>query len=242
MMRAFLTAAGAAALLVLGPAPQASAAVIATLTFDEPSATVANNVSIPVWVTLALDAGSDPLKTDPSGNVTSPDPSTLFTDHPDITRVILNNSFECSGTFVTGCNQPTDDYNFHFNFGAASFVAPSNLDLGPGSSTHFLFGSFDPQNGATHAGTYTFYDAIFEFEGNSPDFKDIRFNTIAQTCPGQDNACAFTRTVFEAVPPGTGAPAAAFPEPAAWALMILGFAGAGAPSAPDPDLPTRGLR
>lgn len=226
MTSRFLAAAGAAALLSLGAASQASAAVIATLTFDEPSAVVANNVSIPVWVTLTLDAASDPLTSDASANVTSPDPSTLFPGHPDITQINFNNSFECSGTFVTGCNLPTDDYNFHFNFNAPSFVAPSNLDLEPGTSTHFLFGTFDPQNGATHAGTYTFYNAIFEFEGSDPPgFADIQFKTIAETCPNQDNSCAFTRTVFEAVPPGTGG---AIPEPAAWALMIVGFGGAGA--------------
>ncbi len=226
LSRLFAAAAGAA-VLSLAAAAQADAAVIATLTFDTPSGVVANNVSIPVWVTLALAADSDPLKSDASGAVTSPDTSTLFAGHPDINRVIFNNSFECSGTFNTSCNSPTDDYNFHFNFAAPSFVGPSNLDLEPGTSTHFLFGTFDPQNGATHAGTYTFFNTIFEFEGSNDGFTDVQFSTIAETCPGQNNDCAFTRTVFEAVPPGTGL-GNAVPEPAAWALMIVGFAGAGA--------------
>lgn len=227
MLSRLFAAAGAAAVLSLAAAAQADAAVIATLTFDTPSAVVANNVDIPVWVTLTLDPSSDALKTDASGDVTSPDTTDLFTQYPDATRIILNNSFGCSGTFNTACNSPTDDYNFQFNFSSPSFVGPTNLDLEPGTSTSFLFGTFTLVNGASHGGTYTYYNTTFEYEivnGGAP----IGFQTIADTCPGQTADCAFTRTVQEVVPPGTGGQGNAVPEPAAWALMIVGFAGAGA--------------
>ncbi|WP_309603934.1 PEPxxWA-CTERM sorting domain-containing protein [Phenylobacterium sp.] len=211
----------ALALIALGAATEARAAVIGTLSFDTPSATVANNVAIPVWVTLSLDAASDRLTTDASGAIVSP--ATLPPEVAGFPRVFLNNGYECGGTFTAGCGAGA--YAFSFNYAAPSFINPVNFDLAPGASRSFLFGTFNPAAGAVHGGIYSFYNAVFEFEGYDAATSTFGFATIAKTCAGHEAACTFTRNVFEAVPPGTGGPV---PEPAAWGLMITGLGGIGA--------------
>ena len=211
----------ALALIALAAASQAQAGVIGTLSFDTPSATVANNVSIPVWVTLSLDAASDALITDASGAIVSP--ATLPPEVAGFPRVFLNNGYECTGTFTSGCG--AGEYAFSFNYAAPSFINPVSFDLEPGMSRSFLFGTFNPAAGAVHGGTYSFYNAVFEFEGYDAATATFGFSTIATTCAGHEAACTFTRDVFELVPPGTGGPV---PEPATWGLMIAGLGGIGA--------------
>ena len=201
----------------LAAAGGVQASVIATLTFDTPTATVANNVNIPVYVTLALDPLSDPLSTDASGNV----PLAILSAQNLIDlagttpNVIINNSFRCSGTFTSGCGPGA--YAFNFNFAAPSFVDPPNLNLAPGSATSFLFGNFSPVGGHAAPGTYTFYNAAFVYERydpSAPPGQQFHFSTIADTCPTEQAACAFQRTVFGVS--GT-------PEPTGWAMMLTGF-------------------
>ena len=200
-----LAAFGAASLLSLA-AVGAHAAVIATLTFDTPTGTVSSTDSIPVYLTLTLDPTSDPIITNGSSMVTSPNP---FSSDPN---VIVNNAYVCTGTFNDcGAVQP---YNFSFNFTPPSFVAPANLDLEPGSSTDWLFGTFSPAGGHAAPGTYTFYDARFVFETTDPGSPPM-FSTIADTCDPFGATCSFTRTV------------AGIPEPATWAMMLVGFGGLG---------------
>ncbi len=208
----------AAAATLLLATSAARADLIASLTFDLPTATVSSTASIPVWVTLTLDANSDPIATDGSGVVTSPlSAQNLIDLVPGDGNIIVNNGFQCSGTFTSGCGGGA--YAFNFNFATPSFVDPPNLSLAPGSSTHFLFGTFDPTGGSAAPGVYTFYNAIFEFEHYNPTDNSFHFSTIAATCPSQTADCAFTRTVI-----GGGA----IPEPAAWSLMLLGVGGMGA--------------
>ena len=207
------------ALIALGAATEAQAGVIGTLSFDTPSATAANNVSIPVWVTLSLDAASDALVTDASGAIVSP--ATLPPEVAGFPRVFLNNGYECGGTFTSGCGAG----EYAFSYTAPSFINPVSFDLEPGASRSFLFGTFNPAAGAVHGGTYSFYGAVFEFEGYDAATSTFGFSTIARTCASHDAACTFTRDVFELVPPGAGGPV---PEPAAWSLMIAGLGGIGA--------------
>ena len=144
-----------------------------------------------------------------------------------VSDLIVNNSFECSGNFVSGCGPGA--YMFDFNFASPSFVGAQNLDLQPGSSSSWLFGTFRPVGGAAAPAVYTFYNAAFFFQFSQPNLNPDAENPgdtlrgsimIAETCPQQNPTCAFTRTVL-------AAPGGAVPEPATWALMILGFGGAG---------------
>ena len=203
----------------------AQAAVIATLTFDQPTGIVSPTDPVPVYVILTLSADSDALTTDASGQVTSglsdQDITDAGYDPALMTRRIVNNAFECGGTFNAVCTDPPP-YSFDFNFAAPSFVGAANLDLQPGSSTQFLFGTFNPA-GSAPAGLYTFYNAIFEFEFYDPNITDPNVHpqsiTIANTCSFQDDACAFTREVVGG---------ATVPEPMTWAMLLLGFGGIGA--------------
>ena len=210
------TLAGIVAVAMIASAGIAQADVIATLSFNTPNATVASNVAIPVWVTLTLDPASDPIATDSSGYVTSPLSAMNISDlNGNSANVIVNNSYFCSGNFTNVCSPGA--YGFNFNFAPPSFVAPSNLNLAPGSSTSFLFGTFNPVGGNAAPGIYTFYNARFEFEYYDSVKMAAYFSTIADTCISSSPSCAFTRTVF----------AAAVPEPTSWAMMILGVAGVG---------------
>ena len=93
--------AAAVGLVALAPATQA--AVIATLTFDTPTGTVASNASIPVYLTLTLDPSSDPLSTDASGFVTSPlSAQNLIDLGGHSVGVVVNVAFQCGDTF-TNC-------------------------------------------------------------------------------------------------------------------------------------------
>ncbi|MDB5424633.1 MAG: hypothetical protein JWQ29_2049, partial [Phenylobacterium sp.] len=133
----------------------AQAALIATLSFDDPTGIVLPNDAVPVWLTLTLGADSDALKTDASGQVTSGLTDQDIIDaggDPTIqTRWIVNHAFECSGTFTAVCADPPP-YSFDFASGPGTFNGATNLDLAPGSSTHFLFGTFNPA-GPVPAGT-----------------------------------------------------------------------------------------
>jgi hypothetical protein len=232
-MSRFLSAGALCAAAVLLSAP-ADAAVFASLTFDQPTGTVFSNQSIDIYVTLHLAANSDAIRTDPFGTVTSgltdQDIIDAGADPLTVVRTNVNNSFECSGTFVEGCGGGASAYNFDFNFTAPSFVGAANLDLEPGSDTSFFFGTFSPVGGNAAPGLYSYFSTAFFFQISNPnpdyDPNDpnsqvniVRSVNIANTCTGQDPACAFNREVLAA--PGV-------PEPANWALMILGFGGAGA--------------
>lgn len=231
------TSLGAAAAVALFAAP-AQAAVFGTLTFDTPNGVVFGNQDIAVWLTLTLDANSDALITDASGITNSLSDaeigSVISNSHgdffdPNLTSdVIVNNSFECSGTFVNGCDPGA--YQFDFNYNSPSFIGAQNLNLHPGSSSNWLFGTFRPVGGNAAPGVYTFYNANFIFQFSQPNLNPDEENpgdtlygsvNIASTCQFQNDACAFTRTVL-------AAPGGAVPEPASWALMIVGFGGVGA--------------
>lgn len=222
MMKSFLMMGAAAAALMTAPA---QAAVIATLSFTQPTGTVFSNQSIDVYLRLTLDPSSDALTTDASGTPTSGFDAAGYTGPIDLndpnTRIVFNEFFECSGTFTSGCgNGPP--YDFDFNTAQPNFIGPVNFDLQPGDSFEWLFGTFTPTGGNAPAGTYTFYNAgafvqIYNPGADLIDPSDDMFDsiTLAQTCPGQDAACAFTRQVL-AAPGGV-------PEPAAWAMMLAGF-------------------
>lgn len=234
-MRRLMTA-GALCAAALVAAPS-QAAVIASLSFQTATGTVFSNESIPVYLILHLDENSDAITTDPFTAVTSGltdeqiagvelDPVTH--EHFDpalVTRRLVNHAFQCGGNFSDQLCTGVGEYAFDFHYGLDAFNGSANLDLQPGSDTTWYFGNFNPIGGNAAPGTYTFYNAIFEFEFVQPDANGgddhIGSINIAQTCSEQRAGCAFTRDVLAA--PGGGVP-----EPATWALMILGFGAAGA--------------
>lgn len=208
----------------------AQAALIADLSFVQQTGTALSNQSIDVYLRLTLDPLSDALTTDASGTPTSGFDYLGYAGPVDLndpsTRVVLNNFFECSGNFGSSCTGGPP-YEFNFNYAAPSFIGIANLDLRPGDSYEWLFGTFAPTGGNAPAGTYSFFNAgaIIQIYNPGADLLDPNDDlndsiTIAQTCVGQDPDCAFTREVIAA----TGA----VPEPASWAMMIVGFGLVGA--------------
>lgn len=222
MMKKLLMMGAAAAALAAVPA---QAAVIATLEFVQPTGTVLSNQPIEVFLRLTLDANSDALTTDASGTVTSGFDGGSYAGPIDLndpnTRIFFNEFFECSGTFTSACGSGPP-YDFDFSYAQPNFISPVNFDLQPGESFEWLFGTFTPTGGNAPAGTYAFFNAgafiqIFNPGADLIDPNDDQRDSItfAQTCPGQDMACAFTRQIL-AAPGGV-------PEPAAWAMMLAGF-------------------
>jgi PEP-CTERM motif len=202
---------------------QAQAAVIATLSFNTPTGTVASNAAIDVFLTLTLDPQSDALTTDATGKPTSGFDYAGYTGPIDLndpnTRVFFNEAFGCSGTFTNVCGPGAYEWNFNFN--QPNFISPVDFDLQPGQSFSWLFGSFTPVGGNAPAGLYTFYNATTTVQiynpqdPNDPNDDQFDFITFAQTCPTQEASCAFTRNVFAA--------GGAVPEPSTWGMMLLGF-------------------
>ncbi len=243
MLRRIAAGALCAAALISAPS---QAAVIGTLTFNTPTGTVFSNENIDVYVTLHLDPLSDAVITDSLRQVisgltpqdiidASPDPLNPF-DPAMVNATNTNNYYSCSGTFtgaITGACDP-GAYAFTFNTtdGPQTFFNAPDLNLQPGTDTTFLFGTFSPVGGNAAPGSYTFYNLGFFFQfqqpnpnydANDPNSPTHLFGStpaFAQACPTQEASCAFTRDVLSA----TGG----VPEPGTWALMILGFGGAGA--------------
>ena len=215
----------------LALAPQAHAAVIASLTFNAPTGTVASNMPIDIYLTLTLDADSDPLTSDATGRPTSGFDYAGYTGPIDLndpnTRVFFNESFGCSGTFTDGCGGGTSAYQWDFNYNQPNFISPVDFNLQPGQSYSWLFGTFTPIGGNAPAGLYTFYNAstlvqIYNpgADPNDPNDDQNDFINFAQTCPTQEASCAFTRNVFAAT--------TAVPEPGTWGMLIFGFGAVGA--------------
>jgi hypothetical protein len=217
----FAAAMLAASLLSSG----ANAAYVASLTFVQPTGTVGPNDVIPVKVKLNLDETSDPLSTDANGQITSPFQFLLDAQEilaGQVTNTYVNTYFLCSGTFTNVCSPGAYSFDFAFNAPLASeptsLVFPSNLNILPGTSFEYDFGTFTPNGGPAAPGTYKFFGSgatlNFNYTTTSPSGEPINnlySYTLAQTCPDGE-PCSFSRTVTGAVP-----------EPATWLMMIFGF-------------------
>jgi PEP-CTERM motif len=193
----------------------ASAAYLISLDFPQRTGTVASNALIPVNVRATLSADSDALTTDAGGNVTSPYGSYLADlglTPDDVTSSYINIYFLCNSSFIAGCGDGA--YHFDFNF---SMVAPTNLDFQPGNAYSYAFGSFTPVGGNAPSGTYDFFGAGLTLNFNTN--AGTKSVTLAQTCAPQVADCQFTRTIYAAN--------GAVPEPASWALMMIGFGAIG---------------
>jgi hypothetical protein len=172
----------------------AQAAYIGTLEFLEPSATVMADQTIPVWLRFTLDPASDPLilnsdsggsppfgvpvsnvPTDFTFNWFNPDTQLGETlsngNFSNLSSVRLNTSYVCTGTFTNVCSPAA--YQFDFNIAGPDSInfLPDNtagdVNLQPGQSRDYLFGTFSPVGGAAPAGTYEFFgtELFLEFFG-----------------------------------------------------------------------------
>jgi len=219
------TLAAAAAIACCVSAAPASADVLATLEFTQPTGTVGPNDPVEVWLKLSLDASSDALVFDAPNGVL-PNSSLLPTDgyyydennnyqvkpfaSYDASRTSTSSGYGCSGNFWNGCSGG-QSYEFSWNFGADAFNGLTSLNLQPGESMTYLFGTFTPRPAGADAGTYSFSSshAAFWVYGKSADGDDLQqWVSLAQTCPGGGD-CAFTRVVE-------------VPEPGTYALMGAG--------------------
>ncbi len=220
---AALTAAGT---LAMSGAP-AQAVVNATLSFVTPTGIVGPTDAVQIYARLTLAGDSDALATDSSGRIISgiddADWTVAGIDPAQISYTFLNVFLQCGGNFLTAC---TGGPAYEFDVPIAYYLRDFSLQAG--QSFEFLYGTFTPTGGVAAPGDYSWYNmgiyagALDEngnaFQTAGPDPREITIN-VAQSCPGQESSCAFTRTVVET---------AAVPEPASWALMIGGFALAGA--------------
>jgi len=222
----------AAAALMSATAIAQAAPPFGTLTFIEQSATIGPVEVVPVWMRLTLDSSSTPLVVDrnlPSFGLDQ----TIVPDWHSLDNVFINTNYTCNSTFTgpADCINGTP-YRFEFNTtgpNTINFVDP--IQVQPGESRDYLFGTFVPSQGAVPEGTYHFYTAgvtlnlfgtqqtVDEF--GSPVFDafgvpvlspvDLVFD-IANSCPSGELSCAFSRTVVGVVP-----------EPETYAMMLAGL-------------------
>lgn len=220
--RSMTSSVAAAALglaLGLAAAAPAGASAFGTLAFTQPTGVVGPGDVIPVNLTLTLDQMSDALAVSnyqiTSGGPTDAELTDAGFDLSQGVSTNLNVYFECSGTFTAVCADPPP---YRFNF---TFDSYAEINIAAGGTYDYQFGTFTPDPGPAAPGTYIFYNTgifiqAFGFDANGAalhhDF------AIAQTCTFGDERCAFTRTVE----------GGAVPEPASWAMMLVGFGGLGA--------------
>jgi hypothetical protein len=152
--------------LVLSPLLGHASAPFGTLTFIEPTGTALDTDTIDVWVRLTLDANSEPLSIangQPQWNFSLSDFSNGSRDvYLSITSVYTGMYYTCDSSFTgNGCpNTPGSAYSFQFNFASTdNFWGLNNINLSPGESYDYRFGSFTPVGGQAPVGTYTFYNS-----------------------------------------------------------------------------------
>lgn len=210
-MRVSLKKPAAAAALLLASA-SALAIPEATLQWIQPSGATSGTDIVEVWVRLTVSPdATESLVLDGTTTGIAPE---ILAEFAEITGVYNGSLAYCSGTFwpENACYDTGSAWAFNFNYGDGNF-GDTHGTLAPGQSLDFLYGSFTPQNGPVASGTYTFAHAELQLNIMGLDFEGnaiYRSITIAGTCPGGEDACAFSRVV-------------AVPEPGTYGMMALGL-------------------
>lgn len=204
------------AILLLAASATANAAIIGTLTFRDPTGTVNSNEAIEVWVTLTLDAASDPLVYDHTINSyggidPSTFPATGELDAPPYNEVPFDSyvyvspftTRSCNDTFAApGCGGLTSAYQWG---GASSLDDWFNWSgtLNPGESTDIFLYQLFPTTGNAPVGTYQAFNVglgltVHGYNNTYQEQVTADLFSISTGCaPG---GCSFTRTVIPAVP------------------------------------------
>jgi len=205
------------AVLLLAASATANAAIIGTLSFRDPTGTVQSNEAIDVWVTLTLDAASDPLMHDTTidsfgGINPATFPATGYLQVPPYGTVAFDSynyvlswiSRSCNDSFAApGCGDPTSAYQWDVPPPPNGWFDWSGT-LNPGQSIDILLYRLNPIGGNAPAGIYqafnvglglSVYGSNDAYEGIVVEADLVRFATGC--APG---GCSFTRTVVAAVP------------------------------------------
>lgn len=199
-----------------------NAAVITNLSFISPTGTASPTDSIEVWVRLTLDPSSEPFTYDGGITPTSGLPVSMLPLEGDIyypdtytfkpatfssyIEVSLGLGYNYShNNFINGSGTGSTEYDYTTNHvypGTTDRISSTPLTLNPGDSIDLLHGTFSPKSGFASAGEYLFYNVSYSLIvlGLSSDGELVTaYVDLAETCPGRDSSCAFTRTV-SAVP------------------------------------------
>ena len=219
--------------LLLAPAGARAQFPGLSMVFTDPTGVVGPNDAIDVRVRLSLDAGAPaplvfagydapapfglPASLIPTeGNYWSSHVTAPFARY---TFSYTGLAYQCIGDSFWGlCSGGPYDFDWWGDRSDPTrpvLPGPYAMTLLPGESVDFVFGRFTPRAGAVAAGTYRFTGAPFGIGIMGEDAAGVRldaFATLARTCPTNDPACSFTRTVL------------ATPEPASLALLATGVA------------------
>ncbi|MCG7915096.1 MAG: hypothetical protein JAY71_14625 [Candidatus Thiodiazotropha weberae] len=176
-------------------------AVMGSLVFTEPTATVAANEIIDVWVTLTLEESSDPLSYDRSS---PPFYGWQEADFPtdangapfaSYERAVLYTTRTCSDTFTLNCGDAGSQYSFSVPTANAWFTFDGTMN--PGDRADFLLYQLIPDADGAEPGIYELHTAGFglsvqgwDGSGNSIVEELFGFRT---TC--MDASCTFSREV-----------------------------------------------
>lgn len=179
---------------------QASAAPFGSLVFDTPNANVLSNEVIDVRVTFTLDSNSSPLVLTGNANDVLANGTLKSEEIPtdwltfDSSR--LNTNYLCSGTFTNGCDAAAYSFSFHLPPSPDSVVFLEIINLQPGQSTSYTFGTFTPVGGNAPAGRYEFFGSGLALELTGTAQKTDADGNLLFYAAGDQLRDAFGNPVF----------------------------------------------